>query len=157
MREIPLTRGFVAVVDTHRYDEIAQYKWTVKTSGDRHYAYRQEVFEGKLVQIMMHRQIANPDDASDVDHKNKDTLDNHEENLRICSRSDNLGNTRRHIDKGNDLPKGVTYSRGRRKQYSASVMRHGKRYFLGRFFTVDEAKSAYEFKAKELFGEFASF
>jgi hypothetical protein len=86
-----------------------------------------------------------------VDHKNGDTLDNRQENLRVITRGDNTLN--QGMSKNNTSGfKGV---RREGNVWSAQVKRKGVYFYLGCFKTKEEAARAYDRKAIELFGEFA--
>src|SRR5947207_850674 len=92
MREITLTRGLIALVDDEDYDRVVGLgRWYADIwHGTRTYA--------KHGYIYMHRFIMKPlmnfpDLAKiDIDHINGNTLDNRKENLRLCTRSENMLN-----------------------------------------------------------------
>ena len=86
-----------------------------------------------------------------LDHINGIYNDNRIENLREADKSKNAGN-QKIIKKSRSGIKGVRIKNN--KIYSIIGYR-GKRYFLGYFKTTEEAKNAYDKKAKELFGEYA--
>jgi hypothetical protein len=89
----------------------------------------------------------------DLDHINGDSLDNRINNLRLATEGQNLANSR--IAKNNRSGvKGVCWRRDIGK-WSAQIRKDGKLKHIGLFATIDEAATAYEEKAKELFGEFA--
>lgn len=153
---IPLTKGKTALVDIQDYYEVSQYKWTLKETRFKKYAYRQFKKAGKMVQVLLHRAITQCPEGMAVDHRNGDGLDNRRANLRICTQSENLGNTPRHSDRKYDLPKGVGYKKGRKTNpYYAQITKDGQRHNLGAFPTAVDAAQAYAIKSKELFGEFS--
>jgi hypothetical protein len=92
----------------------------------------------------------------DVDHKNRDTLDNRRENLRVCTRQQNLRNRRGWSSTGY---KGVRYRKARtgkgRECYEAWIGVDGRHVYLGRGRTPEEAARLYDHAARERFGEFA--
>jgi HNH endonuclease/AP2 domain len=81
----------------------------------------------------------------ELDHINRDRGDNRIENLRPCTHSQNLGNSRARVHKY----KGVTFCKATEK-WRAQMNGH-----LGRFDTIEEAALAYNAAAIEHFGEFA--
>jgi hypothetical protein len=91
--------------------------------------------------------------SSDLDHRDLDKANNAITNLRVASRSDNMGNTAAHVDNSTRV-KGVCFDR-RRGQFYASICKDGVRRFLGYFSNANEAGRAYERAANAAFGEFA--
>ena len=138
---IPLTQGKFTKVDNDDFDRLKDICWAF---GANMYV-RNDSF-GSL-----HRYIMNAPDGMDVDHINHDTLDNRKNNLRICTRQQNLWNTKPY---GSCKYKGVCWDKHRNKWLSY-VTFENKFITLGRFNTEEEAARAYDTKAKELFGEFA--
>lgn len=157
MRTIPLTKGYVAIVDDDDYDAVAQFKWTAVVTGQtikRVYAYRREGWDNAnrkwRSSIYLHRAILNVPKGTDVDHINSNTLDNRRSNLREASRSQNLANNRRPI--GVTGYRGVTPTKsGERAPYK--VQCRGR--YVGAFYDLVEAAKAYDKAAVEEFGEFA--
>lgn len=90
---------------------------------------------------------------TELDHRDRDKLNNRIDNLRVATRSQNTANTRKSW--GSSKAKGV-YWETKRKSFRAHVRFHGKSIHLGYFDIEDEAAHAYNKKAIELFGEYAS-
>jgi len=82
-----------------------------------------------------------------IDHINRDKADNHIENLREASYSQNQVNTK---DRTN--ARGVREKRGK---WEARVWKDGKTIRLGLYEAKNDAVSACIDKRKELFGKFA--
>ena len=101
----------------------------------------------------MHRLILNAKKGEQVDHINRNGLDNRKKNLRLCSHSQNGIN--RPFQKNNSSGfKGVhKYKYG--GKWEVSIEKGGKNFYVGVFSDKKEAALAYNKKAKELFGEFA--
>jgi len=92
-----------------------------------------------------------------VDHINGNGLDNRIENLRMCNNSQNQMN-RRNQQNSLSKYKGVRKVQERKlnNPWYASISKDRVKFHLGYFSTEKEAAEAYNNKAKELFGEFAS-
>lgn len=90
----------------------------------------------------------------DVDHINRDRLDDRIENLREASESENKANSAVAHSKQIQL-KGVYSYRSWGPGFFAVVTKHGKRHKIGPFNSAEEAHAAYVLEAKRLYGEFA--
>ena len=98
----------------------------------------------------MHRLLSGAVAGQSVDHKDRNSLNNQRENLRIANESQNGANTGLRANSTSGL-KGVCWD----KWTSRWMVSVGHKY-IGRFDTPEEAARAYDVKAKEMFGEFAS-
>ena len=160
MQTIPLTKGYVAVVDGEDYEWLAAFKWTARETRKTVYAARyqrkHEYGDGKKRIVLMHRQIMglDHDDARDVDHRNHDGLDNRKANLRTCDRSHNIGNM--NGGRGASRYKGVhLYRLKSGPSWRATIKVNGVARHLGAFASEEDAARAYDRAAVEAFGEFA--
>ena len=154
MKEIPLSRGKVALVDDEDYESLARWKWSAweHRNGD-FYAVRTIQHGGRQSTIRMHRLVCMPGTGQVVDHINHDTLDNRRMNLRACTAKENLRN-RRVNPRHSSRYKGVR----RRKdtgRWSAQITCNKRAIALGCFASEREAREAYDVAALRLFGEFA--
>lgn len=147
MKEILLTQGYVALVDDEDYEFIAQWRWYYAQG----YAKSIDRIEGK--QRLMHRVLTSAPTGTDVDHANMDRLDNRRSNLRVCTRSQNLGN--RSKTKGNTSGYKGVVKETNANTWKAQITCGGKSLYIGGYKTKEEAAKAYNEKAKELFGPFA--
>lgn len=134
MAAIQLTQNKIAIVDDDMFDELNAFNWCFANVG---YAKRREIGTGKT--ILMHRQIMGFPDG-EVDHINRDRLDNRSSNLRVTDRS---GNVRNRLMKGFET---VKHAKG----YAVRIGVGGKRLYLGRFSTIELAHQARENKLKEM-------
>lgn len=154
-QEIPLTRGKVAIVSPEDYEAVSQFKWTL--SGDGKYAYRNLYAKGKGYDgaVYLHRFIVQPPPGKEVDHINRDGLDNRRSNLRVVDRSSNEQNKRKF---GNNRFRGVSRSAFAPKDrpYMAKICKDGKQHVLGYFAVEEEAALAYDAKAREFHGKHAA-
>ncbi len=148
IREIPLTRGKVALVDAHNFERLNQHRWSCRGGGNP-YAAR---FEGNKV-IWMHREIMHTPEGMVVDHIDGNGLNNLEYNLRNCTHEQNVHNLSKAAH-GSSIYKGVWKDKHKEKWY-AKICHKGIRYYLGTFYREEEAARAYDRKAVELFGIYA--
>lgn len=101
----------------------------------------------RLIWLWWHGREAN----GYIDHIDMDRSNNRIENLRECTQSQNLANTRR-LSTNTSGFKGVSRVSGSAKWRATIGRRH-----LGVFDTPEEAHAAYVAAAKKKFGEFARF
>lgn len=155
-KKIPLTQGQFAIVDSGDYDSISQWKWLAQYNDCCGTFYAQRNGPGstskKKIKVQMHRLIVDAPVGSLVDHINGDTLDNRRANLRICTKAQNLQNTKPR-KRNTSGYMGVGF---RSLKWFASIRANGKHHWLGTFASMEEAVAARQ-KAEELLhGEFAA-
>lgn len=146
MREVPLTRGYVALVDDADYELVIQCQWSARPSGRTVYAQRRL---GDTTQSL-HTLLTG---WSYVDHRNGDGLDNQRDNLRESTHAQNMYNKRLYTNSACGF-KGVTL-RKRDGRWQAQIQCAKKHYHLGYHDTAEAAARAYDLAARKLFGEFA--
>src|SRR5690242_17796567 len=100
----------------------------------------------------MHRVIMNASADIHVDRINGDGLDNRRENLRLCTRDENMMNRRKNSNNSSGY-KGVDRNKGKWRAY---IQVDKKWIHLGYFSTAEQAAHAYDNAAKKYFGEFAN-
>lgn len=149
MKEIPLTKGYVALVDDEDFERLSKFKyWGQVNCGyvdARRYAQGQN---GSEVYVRMACDVLNVPRTTTVDHKNRNSLDNRKENLRVATRSQNSINWVRR----NKYGRGVALVGG---MFQVRIAVNGKRKLIGYYKTPEEARAAYDAAAKQLHGEFA--
>lgn len=148
MREIPLTRGKVAIVDDEDYERLVGRKWHAfpgNAGTDTWYA--RGYIDGR--NVSMHRFIMDAPRDRQVDHKNGDGLFNVRANLRLATRYQNAANQRTSCKSGF---RGVE---AHKLHFRASIKSEGRRYRIGHFKDPIDAARAYDARARELHGEFA--
>lgn len=154
-REIPLTRGMVALVDDEDFERVAQYKWTTyKAKRTRtFYAYRTINVHGRRTCLFLHRFLLDAPKGLKVDHVNGNGLDNRRENLRFATTAENVRSSARASNNTSGF-KGVSWHKHDRK-WEANITFNGKRRYLGSFTCPIEAAKVYDAAAREQFGDFA--
>jgi len=145
MKTIQLTKGAKAIVDDDDFERLNGFSWQF----NGRYAARKE--NGKT--ILMHRCIMGFKNKYVTDHINGDKLDNRKDNLRVCTQSQNIANSKKSKLNTSGY-KGVCYDK-RLKRYRSYIRKDRIMYNLGLFATPELAHLAYAAKAIEFFGEFA--
>lgn len=159
MKTIKLTQNQVTIVDNDDFEYLNQFKWCAQWNpGTRSFyavrcSYKRET--GKQKAIPMHREIMQPSAGMVVDHINHDTLDNTRKNLRVCTQSENLMNSRKQKNNTSGL-KGVSWHK-RDKKWRADISINGKRKHLGNFSTKEFAYESYIKACKKYHKEFANY
>ena len=158
-RRIPLTQGKYAIVDPERYEELAKYKWHVSWTPGGIYAVRLvKAKKGSKVRqkvVRMHRVVVGAREGEIVDHINHNGLDNRIANVRTSTMRQNTWNMRKRRRKCSSKYKGVSRAKGQKK-WRARITFNGRSILIGDFDTEKEAAMAYDGKARELFGDYAS-
>ena len=155
MKEIPLTRGYVALVDDEDYEWLSQWKWhaLVISSSPRAVRNASIANGGSKGTIYMSRQIVDAPPGMPVDHQDHDTLNNQRSNLRVCTYSQNNANRRKTAGCTSRF-KGVYWNKGCRK-WCAQIKLGGLCKYLGLFVDEVKAAQAYNREAVCRSGEFA--
>lgn len=138
MREIPLTKGYTAVVDDADFDWLSQWSWSYATG----YAVRGERTGGRQRLVKMHREILGLPrdfDGREGDHKNGNRADNRRENLRIVTVAQNRQNRRLRVDSTTGV-RGVTrIPSAQGPRYKVRAWVDGRRRTFGSYATLEEA------------------
>ncbi len=143
-RQIILSGGQVAIIDTADYEYLSKWKWNLINSG---YAKRTKNNRS----LLMHRVILGIIDTNIIcDHLNGDKLDNRRCNLRVATPTQNSIN--RKGKSGRLLSKGIRKFRNR---YFARIIINRKEIALGGYATEGDAIKAYNEAAKKYHGKFA--
>lgn len=144
----------VMIVDAADYPRIAAYKWRI---GKRHlgtYARaHKRLADGRYKTIKAHNLILAAAPGQEVDHVDRNGLNNSRKNLRLTTRRENDLNRRLQANNKSGY-RGVCWA-SRRQAWQAEISVNGKVKHLGRFGTPEEAARAYDAAAREVNGEFA--
>lgn len=135
-----------ALIDDEDFEKASKYKWYNSIGYAR--SVKWDSKNKKMIFTQMHNLIMNPSKNMQVDHINRDRLDNRRENLRIVTRQQNQWNKKK--TKGTSIYKGVNWHKQTQK-WTSQI----KRRVIGDFQNERHAAMAYDIFAKELYGEFA--
>ncbi len=154
--EIPLTKGQIAIIDEEDLPIVAGFNWCAAKRDDIYYACSTNKGLVTPKMLLMHRLIMGVTDPKvQVDHWDTNGLNNRRLNLRIATKSQNQGNSRKTKGLHSSRFKGVCFSKNTLLHWAASITIDHKKRYLGTYATEEEAAKVYDRAAVELFGEFA--
>lgn len=139
-----------ALIDAADLHLVADRSWQFDTTG---YAKTERRRNGARTKIYMHRLVLGAVAGQEVDHINRDRLDNRRSNLRLASRWQQSGNTGIRSNNTSGF-KGVSLQRSGR--WGAWIRIDGRSTALGTFGSPESAACAYDAAARAHFGEFAN-
>jgi hypothetical protein len=156
MKEIPLSRGLVALVDDADFGALSAHKWSSDGKGYAQRTLKNHEHPGKKKVVSMHRVLLGLDvgDKRQVDHIDGNKANNQRSNLRICSPSQNHCNVGPN-SRNKSGYKGV-YFHAANGKWTATIRAPEKYIRLGYFTTAEAANAAYVEAAKIYHGEFAN-
>jgi hypothetical protein len=134
-------------IDAADWVNVRGHRWYAHKDRNTFYAHT----DGKRT-ALMHRLLL--PDAVEVDHKDRNGLNNQRANLRPATSSQNAANRRKRKVAVTSQYKGVDWYR-RTGKYYARIMVNGKQHYLGSFTNQEDAARAYNAAAVEHFGKFA--
>jgi len=124
-------------------------RWAVQNRTNHPYISAHTKQKGRSV--LLHRLIVDPPKEMFADHKNGDTFNNLDENLRVCSRRENNRNSK--VPKKSPTGfKGVSLNNGR---WMSRIRDNSGSVYLGTYDTPEKAALAYNNAAIKLHGNFA--
>ncbi len=151
-KQIPLSKqkrrnskntGLVALVSDEDYETLCPWNWSAISTQRLNGGYAVRIENGRM--LLMHRQILDASDGTEVDHINGRGLDNRRANLRFATRQQGLAN--RSVFKSSKSGyKGVRFDEKTGKW---------KMVFSAHFDSAEEAARVYDQLARFVFGTFA--
>lgn len=150
MKTIKLSMGQFAMVDDEDFEYLSQWKWSTVKGKHTFYAVRRGPNNSKII---MHRLLMGFPEQ-EIDHWDRNGLNNQRENLRVATTSQNQAN-RRVQRASHGLPFKGIYKPPKRTKWQARICFNNRMLHIGCFPSAVEAAHAYDKRAQELFGEFA--
>lgn len=146
--KLELTKGYFTEVDAEDFEWASQWSWASAVKRNGVYAVRGKRINGIRRDFFLHREIWSRMGNTlehQIDHRNRDPLDNRRRNLREATYAQNAQNRQ---------SKGYYYNKVCRK-WMAQITVLGKINYIGLFNTEEEAASAVIEWRLKLHGEFA--
>ena len=144
--------GIKFIIDNDDYEKFVKgYSFKLSVAGYVVYSSNNDGLHNKY----LHRMIMGDPDGKDIDHINRNPLDNRRENLRICTHQQNSFN--RTKNSNNTSGYKCVYFDKRYKKFQAYISIHGKRKSLGYFDSAEKASECYKQAALKHHGEFSRF
>lgn len=143
---------YVALVSDEDAGLLTDLTWSLMTPKNALYLYNQktkQLLHRLILEKTLHRTL---EKGEQVDHINRNGLDNRRENLRLANQTEQNANQRTRKDNTSGH-RGVSWSEDRQK-WESQINHKGKKFFIGRFDKFEDACAAYKAKAITLFGEF---
>jgi len=151
-RELYLYNGLITLVDDEWYEMLSQVRWHAY-SPLRRTTYAK--FYDKKGGVLMHRVIMDAPKGMEVDHIDRNGLNNTTANLRLCTRIQNTMNRVGRINADSKY-KGVVIRKDRKnRMWRAMIGVNKKNLHLGYFANEIDAARAYNEAAIKYYGEFA--
>jgi hypothetical protein len=143
----------VALIDDEDFEAVRKFVWTAsgRVHKDNKWLYPCSHVPSFGYTVAMHRLILPAPKGMITDHINGDRFDNRRQNLRICTKAENMRNRQKGV-RTKCKYKGV-HKHGRK--YLASICANSIQKVIGSFDSELDAALAYDRAAIELHGEFA--
>jgi hypothetical protein len=140
-------RFVFALVDADVFEAVCDVLWGLDTAG---YAFKRT---GNINTYLHWSVFGDVAEGLEVDHINRDRLDNRRANLRVVTHAQNMANHAKRITNTSGY-RGVKWAR-RQKRWVAQISVNNVRHHLGFFLEIEDAARARDAAAKRLLGEFA--
>ncbi len=152
MKTIPLSKGYVSIIDDEDYERVSAFKWSAAVQAGK---YSKRVYAFRFVYgriLYLHHFILGI--TTRIDHRDGDGTNNQRLNLRSATRSQNGANRPKSLSRSSSKFKGVSWD-ARRSTWRASIKVNRRAKHLGAFKEETDAATAYNLAAVMAFGDFA--
>lgn len=146
---IPLGHNHFSKVDASDFEFLNRWNWAMNNYG---YAVRKDEVTKESIQI--HRLLMPPPEGKQIDHINRDKLDNRRRNIRFATVWENSGNVEKR-GMGTSKFKGVSRSARDGRWIVFAKDLNGRSKNLGRYSDEITAAAVYNEYAKNKWGQFA--
>ena len=123
------------MIDLEDVEKVSKRKWNVLPTKTHTYIYSKHPTHMKL-----HRLVLGYFGPKEIDHINRNSLDNRKQNLRVVTRSENASNTN------------AKNIRSRGKKWEYEIVRYGQRFHEYGFSTYEDAHTALQKCLKDVSG-----
>jgi hypothetical protein len=160
MKKINLTKGQFSIVDDEDYIDLNKYKWFAVRGTKNNSFYAARSYMGKHQYLHRYLMVVN-NRLLQVDHIDKNGLNNQRCNLRVCTHSENMKNRAKKKNSGSKYL-GVYFQKATKDnkritdKYIVRIQYNGKNRYIGTFKTEIDAAKAYNKVAAEAHGQFAN-
>lgn len=157
MKQIFLTNGLTTFVDDEDFYRLSKHRWCAHKSTPEGNWYAKRIEKdasGRIKNIYMHRDILGALPHEEVDHKDRNGLNNTKSNLRLCNKSQNNANIARRPRPASGFI-GVYHDPKCSKPWRARCWSNGRAINLGQFPTPECAALARDEFVSARWGEFA--
>lgn len=144
------------MVDDDDYEKVSQFKWFYVQQRDGGYAKRYvRLVNGRQEYQAMHHLVWGAVPVGfEIDHVDRNGINNQRHNLRLATRQQNNVNRRTVNGRKTSKYRGVSLSRETQK-WRASITVEKRSIYLGTFREEEAAARAYNSAAQQFFGKFA--
>lgn len=147
MKKLIINKRYV-LVDDEDLDYLSQFSW--RLVGSKQYVQRvvrKPQKNGRNSKTyLMHREIMNVPQGMTVDHIDGDPLNNTKENLRICTKQENIRYRKPNKKLGTSRYKGVSWNK-KHKKWRSHIHVNNEQIYLGAFVSEKEAALSYNMAA----------
>ena len=160
MLKILLSQRKFALIDDEDFNLVNQYRWFADKQRNTYYAIANiRKLSGIRTTVKMHRLIMSAKLGEEIDHEDRNGLNNQKYNLRFCSNMENQHNQRKpksyNDHKTSSKFKGVSWNKSNNK-WKTRIMKNNKSIYIACFISEIEAAKAYNEVAVKYFGKFAN-